>query len=85
MLKITLSALLLSGCTPAFVGYHVSDPFTSGSEGDTSVDMIGAGVCLAKNASEVCAFAGPRRVVSPYVDETSAGIQVIAIHRVSRK
>jgi hypothetical protein len=78
-------AIAICGCTPAFVGYHASDPFTSGSEGDTSIDMLGAGACLEKNGAEICAFAGPRRVVSPYLDETSVGVQVIAIYRVRRE
>jgi hypothetical protein len=42
--------------------------------------MIGAGVCIEK-AVEVCAFAGPRKVRTPYAHETGGGVQVLVIYR----
>ena len=76
---------LLSGCSasPAIVALHNSQPSESGS--DTSVDMLGAGGCLDRGGTSVCAFVGPRRVDTAARENTEPGLQIMTLHRWRRE
>lgn len=80
-MRIAILALLLSGCSvqPAVLAFHASQPSETSS--DVAVDMLGAGGCFEKGGTSVCAFAGPRRLAYQGRSNTSAGVQVMTLHK----